>query len=314
MKMTHESVGILAILIKTGFSHFFWKNRFHRKLFTNLSITETFNPKNSQCEALLTIENTQLEPTETGLESRFSFQGKYWFVFDDGVNQKATSSKTKVIIALRPRRLNFVDAKLQATSLQNLQKVWLPGENATYMCKLAYALPEPKVIWSIDGKIYDDESNSKEADIRSGKKCHQASLFSDDPDYSKCERTSRLVIPAREELNMKKIGCGYPGFMNQGKKKILEPVWKTFTMKVYYMVVLRKCHENSQKWPKISFFDLKITSNDLFDLKTGFLTENWVFDPKNEFCWPENLLFIPKFDILAKPPCTSPTQPAWIFT
>ena len=212
-----------------------------------MSITETFNPKNSQCEALLTIENTQLEPTETGLESRFSFQGKYWFVFDDGVNQKATSSKTKVIIALRPRRLNFVDAKLQATSLQNLQKVWLPGENATYMCKLAYALPEPKVIWSIDGKIYDDESNSKEADIRSGKKCHQASLFSDDPDYSKCERTSRLVIPAREELNMKKIGCGYPGFMNQGKKKILEPVWKTFTMKVYYMVVLRKCHENSQK-------------------------------------------------------------------
>ena len=200
------------------------------QLFTWLKpyITETFKTKGDRCEAILTVLNTALESSETGLPTRFSFQGKYWFTFDDGINRKSTSPKTKVITALRPRRLNFVNSDRSVLTVQDLQKVWLPGENATYLCKLTYAVPEPEIVWKIAGKTFTSDSGH----VKTKSNCHPASS-TNDPDYAKCEKYSRITIPAREEYNNQKVSCSYPGFMDQGKQ-VLEPVWKNFVMKIFY--------------------------------------------------------------------------------
>ena len=51
-------------------------------------------------------------------------------------------------------------------------------------------------------------------------------------------------------------------------------------MLIKYRVVLQKCHENAQKWPKMSFLTQKSPQMTFFDLKTRFLTENGLFNPK----------------------------------
>ena len=51
-----------------------------------------------------------------------------------------------------------------------------------------------------------------------------------------------------------------------------------------YRVFLQKCHEIGQKWPQMSCYDPKITSNDLV------WPENWVLGRKRAF-WPENRVF-----------------------